>query len=65
MLIHVTRGRLKNIRGEEINYLKAGDAFVESNKGGVHFIKNIGKKPVILHVEVVSVVGTPTTINKK
>ena len=64
MLIHVTRGRLKHIRGEEINFFKAGDAFVESNNGGAHYIKNIGKKPVILHVGVVSVVGVPTAINK-
>ena len=64
MLIHVTRGRLKHVRGEEINLFKAGDAFVESNNGGAHYVKNIGKKPVILHVGVVSVVGMPTTINK-
>ena len=27
-------------------------------------IENIGKKPAILHVGVISVVGLPTTINK-
>ena len=27
MLIHVTRGRLKHVRGEEVNFFKAGDAF--------------------------------------
>ena len=64
MLIHVTSGRLKHVRGEEINFFKAGDAFVESNNGGAHYVKNVGKKPVILHVGVVSVVGMPTTINK-
>ena len=64
MLIHVTRGRLKHVRGEEINFFKAGDAFVESNNGSAHYVKNIGKKPVILHVGVVSVVGMPTAINK-
>ena len=64
MLIHVTRGKLKHVRGEEINFFKAGDAFVESNNGGAHYVKNIGKKPAILHVGVVSVVGMPTTINK-
>ena len=64
MLIHVTRGRLKHVRGEEINFFKTGDAFVESNNGGAHYVKNIGKKPVILHVGVVSVVGMPTAINK-
>ena len=64
MLIHVTRGRLKHVRGEEINFFKAGDAFIESNNGGAHYIKNVGKKPAILHVGVVSVVGMPTTINK-
>ena len=64
MLIHVTRGRLKHVRGEEINFFKAGDAFVESNNGGEHYLKNIGKKPVILHIGVVSVVGMPTTIIK-
>ena len=64
MLIHVTRGKLKHVRGEEINFFKAGDAFVESNNGGEHYVKNIGKKPAILHVGVVSVVGMPTAINK-
>ena len=64
MLIHVTRGRLKHVRGKEINLFKAGDAFVESNNGGAHYVKNVGKKPVILHVGVVSVVGMPTAINK-
>ena len=65
MLIHVTSGRLKHVRGKEINFFKAGDAFVESNNGGGrHYVKNVGKKPVILHVGVVSVVGMPTAINE-
>jgi len=64
MLIHVTRGRLIHVRGEEIYFFKAGDAFIESNNGGPHFVKNVGKKPAILHVGVVSVVGKPTAINK-
>ena len=64
MLIHVTRGRLKHVRGEEINFFKAGDAFIESNNGGPHYVKNVGKKPAILHVGVVSVVGIPMAINK-
>ena len=64
MLIHVTSGRLKHVRGKEINFFKAGDAFVESNNGGPHYVKNIGKKPAILHVGVVSVVGMPTAINE-
>ena len=64
MLIHVTSGRLKHVRGKEINFFKAGDAFVESNNGAPHYVKNVGKKPAILHVGVVSVVGMPTAINK-
>ncbi len=64
MLIHVTRGRLKHVRGEEINFFKAGDAFIESNNGGPHYVKNVGKKPAILHVGVVSVVGMPAAINE-
>jgi len=64
MLVHVTRGRLKHVRGEEIKYFKAGDAFIESNNAGAHYLKNVGKKPAILHVGVVSVVGMPTVINK-
>ena len=52
------------MRGEEINFFKAGDAFIESNNGGPHYVKNVGKKPAILHVGGVSVVGMPTTINK-
>ena len=50
---------IKSRKGE-----KAGDAFVESNNGGLQYVKNIGKRPAILHVDVVSVVGMPTTINK-
>ena len=64
MLIYVTRGRLKHVRGEETNFFKAGDAFIESNNGGAHYVKNVGKKPAILHVGVVSVVGMPTAINE-
>ncbi len=64
MLIHVTRGRLKHVRGEEINFFKAGDAFIESNNGSAHYVKNVGKNPAILHVEVVSAVGMPSAINK-
>ena len=64
MLIHVTRGRLKHVRGEEINFFKAGDAFIESNNGSSHYVKNVGKKPAVLHVGVISVVGMPTAINK-
>ena len=50
--------------GEEIHFFTAGDAFLESNTCGAHYVKNVGKKPAILHVAVVSVVGIPTTINK-
>ena len=64
MLIHVTRGKLKHVRGRVINTFRAGDVFVESNNSGEHYVKNIGKKPVILHVGVISVVGVPTSINK-
>ena len=55
MLIHVTRGRLKHVRGEEINFFKASDAFIDSNNGG-NYVKNVGKMPAVLHVGVVSVV---------
>ena len=51
-------------RSKKINFFKAGDAFIESNNGGPHYVKNVGKKPAILHVGVVSVVGMPTAINK-
>ena len=64
MLIHVTTGRLKHVRGKETNLFKAGDAFIESNNGEPHYVKNVGKKPAILHVGVVSVVGMPTAVNK-
>ena len=64
MLIQVTKGRLKHVRGEKINFFKAGDAFIESNNGGAHYLKNVGKTPVILHVGVVSIVGMPKAINK-
>ena len=64
LLIHVTRGRLKHVRGRVINTFRAGDVFVESNNGGEHYVKSIGKKAAILHVGVISAVGVPTTINK-
>ena len=64
MLIHVSRGKLKHVRGSVINIFRAGQVFVESNYGGEYYIENIGKKPAILHVGVISVVGLPTTINK-
>ncbi len=64
MLIHLIRGRLKHVRGEETNFFKAGDAFIESNNGGPHYVKNVRRKPAILHVGVVSVVGMPTARNK-
>ena len=64
MLIHVTRGRLKHLRGKEIYFFKAGEAFMESNNGVPHYVKNIGKKPAILHISFVSVVGMPKTISK-
>ena len=64
MLIHVTRGKLKHVRGRVINTFRSGDVFVESNNGGEHYVQSIGKNPAILHVGVISVVGVPTTINK-
>ena len=64
MLIHITRGRLKHVRGEEINLFKAGDAFIDSKNGIAHYFKNVGKKSAILHVGVISVVGMLTAINK-
>ena len=53
MLIHVTRGKLKHVRGRVINTFRAGDVFVESNNGGEYYVQNIGKKPVILNVGVI------------
>tara|TARA_B100000886_G_scaffold302987_1_gene233337 strand:+ start:463 stop:621 length:159 start_codon:yes stop_codon:yes gene_type:complete len=52
------------VRDEEINFFKAVDTFIENNNGSAYYVKNIGSKPAILHVGVVSVVGLPTTINK-
>ena len=43
MLIHLTRGRLKHVRGEEINFFKAGDAFIESNNGAPTMWKMLGR----------------------
>ena len=53
MLIHAKRGRLKHVRGEEINFFKAGEAFIESINGGAHYMKNVGKIPAVLHMGVV------------
>ena len=43
MLIHVTRGKLKHVKGRIINTFRSGDVFVESNNSGEHSVKNIGK----------------------
>ena len=64
MLIQVMQGKLKHVRGNVINTFKSGDVFVESNNGGNYYVKSLGKKPAILNVTVISVVGVPTTINK-
>ena len=64
MFIHFTRGRLKHLRGEEINFFKAGDVFIESNNGRAYNVKNVGKKPAILHVGFVSVVEMHKAIRK-
>ena len=52
------------MRGVEVNFFRAGDAFIESNNGAPHYMKNVGKYPAILHVGVVSVAGMTTAINK-
>ena len=57
MLIHVTRGKLKNVRGKVINTFRAGDVFVESNSGREHYVQSIGKKPAILNFGLISVAG--------
>ena len=64
MLVYVQQGKLKHSRGEIINIFSAGESFIESNNGSPHFVKSIGKKPVVLLVGVSSAVGLPTTIKK-
>ena len=64
MLVYVSQGKLKHVRGEKVNFFSEGDSFVESNKGSQHYVKSIGEKPAILFVGVSSVEGMPTTINK-
>ena len=64
MLIHITRERLKHVNGEEINFFKAGNAFIGSNNVRAHYVKNVEKKLAIFHVGFVSVVGLPTAIYK-
>ena len=63
ILIHVTRWRLKYVRGEEINFFKAGDAFIESHNG-TPYVKNVEKKLATLHAGVASAVVMPSAINK-
>ena len=64
IFIHVTRERLKHLWGEEINFFKVGDAFIESNNEGSHYVKNVRKKSAMFHVGFLSIVGIPTAINK-
>ncbi len=63
LMVYVLQGKLKHVRGEEVNYFKEGDSFVESNKGTSHFVESVGKRSAILFVGVSSVKGMPTTIN--
>ena len=64
MLDNVQQGKLKHSKGENINYLSAGESFIESNNGSPHFVESIGIKPAVLFVGVSSAVGLPTTISK-
>ena len=48
---------------EGINLFKVGDGFIESNNEASN-IENVGKKPAILHMGVISVVGMTKAINK-
>ena len=51
MLINVTRGRLKHLRGEEINFFKAGDVFIESSNGAPTLLKMLGRsRPYLMLV---------------
>jgi len=52
------------VNGEEINFFKAGNAFIGSNNVRAHYVKNVEKKLAIFHVGFVSVVGLPTAIYK-
>tara|TARA_Y100001978_G_scaffold199262_1_gene213251 strand:+ start:135 stop:563 length:429 start_codon:yes stop_codon:yes gene_type:complete len=63
MIVYVSQGKLKHVRGNVITYFKEGDSFVESNFGSKHFVENIGTSTVILFVGVSSAVEIPTTIN--
>ena len=64
MLVYVQQGKLKHSRGEIINYLSAGESFIQSNSGSPHFVESVGKKAAVLFVGVSSAIGLPTTINK-
>tara|TARA_Y100000589_G_C27176147_1_gene638850 strand:- start:2212 stop:2652 length:441 start_codon:yes stop_codon:yes gene_type:complete len=64
MLIYVSQGKLKHVRGSEINFFSSGDSFIESNYGKEHYVISVGDKPAVLFVSVSSAQGIPTTINK-
>ena len=63
MVVYLAQGELKHTRGDVISYFSSKQSLIDSNNGGEHFVKNIGKKTAILYIVAASAVGLPTTIN--
>ena len=61
LIAYVSKGEIRHTRGDEINTFSPGQAFIESNRGGPHFVENVGKEPAVVFVAVASKKGLPTT----
>ena len=61
LIAYVSQGQIRHTRGDQVNTFGPGQAFVESNQGGPHTVKNIGEEPAVVFVAVASKQGLPTT----
>ena len=61
LIAYVSQGQIRHTRGDQVNMFGPGQAFVESNQGGPHTVKNIGEEPAVVFVAVASKQGLPTT----
>lgn len=62
LIAYVASGEVRHSRGAQINTIKAGEAFIESEKGAEHTVENASQEPAVVFVAIASVEGLPTTV---
>ena len=62
LIAYVASGEVRHNRGAQINTFKAGEAFIESEKGAEHTVENASQEPAVVFVAIASVEGLPTTV---